>query len=138
MNEGYIKSTNKEEYRKRIIQLLYKAAISEYFKEKTDKSKLEQLIYKDLQVQPYLINEGVTYKEMYLLYSLRCRSHPAKGNYRTMYNGQVQCSLGCLSDENQQQIFEECKILRTNLLLKEGVKMSDIFGNFNKQKKCII
>ena len=100
-------------------------------------SKLEHLIYKTLQVQPYLTNEGFTYKEMYLLYALRCRSHPAKSNYRTLYNGQVQCSLGCLSDETQQHIFEECKILRAHLQLKEGVKISDIFGNFDAQKSAM-
>ena len=40
MIEGYIKSTNKEEYKKRNNQLLYKAAISEYLKERAEKSKV--------------------------------------------------------------------------------------------------
>ena len=56
-----------------------------------------------------------------------------------MYDGQVQCSLGCLIDETQQHIFEECKFLRANLQLREGVKISDIFGNLILQKMpCII
>ena len=54
-----------------------------------------------------------------------------------MYNDQVQCSLGCLSDEAQQHIFEECKFVRENLQLKEGVKLLDIFGKLNLQKKKI-
>ena len=106
-----LKAPIKMNIKKKINQLLHKAAFSEYLKEKAEKSKLEQLLYKTLQVQPYLINEGFTYEEMYLLYSLRCRSHPAKSNYRTMYDGQIQSSLVCLIDETQQHIFEEFKFL---------------------------
>ena len=89
-------------------------------------------------VQPYLTNEGFTYEEIYLLYYHRCRSQPAKSNYRTMHLGQVQCSLGCLSDETKQHIFEKCQFLRANLQLNEVVKISDIFGNFNKQKSAMV
>ena len=124
MNESCIKGSSKEEYKKKINQLLYKAAFCEYMKEKAEKSKLEQLQYKTLQLQPYLIEKSLTYKEIYLLYSLRSRAHPAKNNYRKMYNNQIQCSFGCLSDENQQHVFEECMPLKQNLQYKGGCQGS--------------
>ena len=137
MNESDIKSSSKEEYKKKINQLLYKAAFCEYMREKAEKSKLEQLQYKTLQLQPYLIEKSFTYKEIYLLYSLRSRAHPAKNNYRKMYNNQIQCSFGCLRDENQQHVFEECMPLKQNLQLKGGVKVADIFGGLKLQKAAM-
>ena len=137
MNESEIKLTNKLEYKKKIKRLLYKAAFSEYIKEKAEKSKLNQLEYKTLHLQQYLTEPGFTYKEIYLLYSLRSRSHPAKNNYRKMYNGQIQCTFDCLSDENQQHIFEECKPLREGLHLKEGIKLQDVYGDIKLQKAAI-
>ena len=138
INENDIKSTNKEAYKKKINQLLYKAAFNEYLKEKAEKSKLEHLQYENLQIQPYLTDTGLTYKQMYLLYSLRSRSHPAKSNYRIMYNGQLQCSFGCSSSETQQHIFEACKQLRAGLQLKEGIQVSDIYGDLKQQKSAVL
>ena len=63
MDEKIIKSTNKETYKKKINQLLYKAAFCQYMKEKAEKSKLEHLEYKTLQIQPYLTDPGFTYKK---------------------------------------------------------------------------
>ena len=52
---SYIKIINKDKYKKKNNQRLCKAAFRDYIKEKAEKSKLEQLLYKTLQVQPYLI-----------------------------------------------------------------------------------
>ena len=55
-----------------------------------------------------------------------------------MYNNQIQCSFGCLSDENQQHVFEECMPLKQNLQLKGGVKVADVFGGLKMQKAAMI
>ena len=54
-----------------------------------------------------------------------------------MFNHQLQCRFCYLSEENQQHIFEECKPLRTDLVLKQGVKLVDIYGDIKKQKSAI-
>ena len=113
MNESEIKKTGRQEYKKKINKLIHKAAFNEYIREKSEKSKLNQLQYKNLQIQPYLAKSGLTNKEKNLLYSLRSRSHPATSNYEKMHNNQLQCSFGCLSEENQQHIFESCQPLRS-------------------------
>ena len=138
MEESEIRSMNKFDYKKKIKQLLYKAAFKEYMKEKSDRSKLNQLQYQSLQLQPYLIDKSLTYKEMYLLYSLRSRAHPAKNNYRKMYNNQIQCTFNCSSDENQKHIFEEWLPLRQDLILKRGVNVIDVYWDLKIQKAAIV
>ena len=53
----------KQEYKQKIKELINKAAFIEYSKEKSDKSKLNQLQYKKLQIQPYLAKSGLSNKE---------------------------------------------------------------------------
>ena len=72
------------------------------------------------------------------MYSLRSRAHPAKNNYRKMYNNQIQCTFGCSSDENQKHIFEECMPLRQDLILKGGVNVLDVYGDLKMQKAAIV
>ena len=71
-------------------------------------------------------------KEINLLYSLRSRSHPAKQNYRKMYNN-IQCVFGCLEDEDQYHIFVKCEKIRKNLIKKETVDISHIYGTLQQQ-----
>ena len=40
-----------------------------------------------------------------------------------MYNSQLLCSFGCLSEENLHHIFEAYQQLREDILLKEGRKL---------------
>ena len=55
-----MRSANKAEYKKKIKQILYKAYFSEYMKEKETKSKLNQLEYNSLTIQPYLTEKVLT------------------------------------------------------------------------------
>ena len=55
-----------------------------------------------------------------------------------MYNNQIQCSFGCLRDENQQHVCEESMPLKQNLHLKGGVKVADTFGGLKLQKAAMI
>ena len=55
-----------------------------------------------------------------------------------MHNNQIKCTFGCLRDENQQTIFEECIPLKQNLHIKGGVKVADIYGDIKLQKAAIM
>ena len=137
IKEDDIKLYTKVEYRKKINKLVKKAAFSEYIKEKEQKSKLNNLTYETLNIQPYLTKCGFTKKEISLLYSLRSRSHPAKCNYKKMYNYRLQCSFGCLTDESQCHIFEQCKPVREKLELKETYRINYIYGDLSKHKAAV-
>ena len=54
-----------------------------------------------------------------------------------MHNNQLFCSFGCLSEENQQHIFESCQPLRSQLVMNEAVTITDIYGDLNQQKLAI-
>ena len=137
LNEHEIKSTNKCDYKKKIRNLLMKAAFAEYMKEKDQKSKLNNLTYDSLKIQPYLTKNSYSHKEKCLLYSLRSRSHPAKSNYKKMYQNNMQCSFGCLKEETQFHVFQECEKTRQNLDLNEKVEFSFIYGKLYQQKAAI-
>ena len=114
-----------------------KAAFIEYMKEKDQKSKLNHLTYDSLKIQPYLTKNSYSHKEICLLYSLRSRSHPAKSNYKKMYQNNMQCSFGCLSEETQFHIFEECPKIREKMELKENFNISFIYGHLYQQNVAV-
>ena len=137
LNEEDIKSTNKCDYKKKIKELIMKAAFNEYMKEKEQKSKLNHLTYDSLKIQPYVTKNSYSHKEICLLYSLRSRSHPAKSNYKKLYQNNMQCSFGCLSEETQFHVFEECLKIREKLDKKENFKISFIYGHLYQQNAAV-
>ena len=54
-----------------------------------------------------------------------------------MHNNQLLCRFCCLNEESQQHIFESCQPLRAQLVLREGVKITDIYGDLSHQKLAI-
>ena len=60
--------------------------------------------------------------------------HPSKNNFRKMHPNNLKCSLGCIADEDQRHIFENCSALKsfqyTNLY-------NFIFEDSDKQKEAI-
>ena len=84
-----------------------------------------------------MTKNSYSHKEKCLLYSLRSRSHPAKSNYKKMYQNNMQCSFGCLKEETQFHVFQECEKTRQNLDLNEKVEFSFIYGKLYQQKAAI-
>ena len=54
-----------------------------------------------------------------------------------MHNNQLLCRFDCLNEESQQHIFESCQPLRAKLVLREGVKITEIFKDLSHQKLAI-
>ena len=105
------------------------------------KSKVEKIILqlsqkknKKLHMQPYLTTNLLTTFEKQTLFSLRCRNFNVKSNYKTMYNGDMNCRI-CLdpqSFEDEEHTFS-CKVLTFGLEIEEDVKFSDIYSDLPKQ-----
>ena len=54
-----------------------------------------------------------------------------------MHNNQLLCRYCCLNEESQQHIFESYQPLRAQLVLREVVKITDIYGDLSHQKLAI-
>ena len=105
---------SKIQYKKKINDMVNKAAFKYLTKQKEGHKKVKKknLVYKDLQIQPYLTSKLLNNDERNLLYSLRSMCHPAKQNFGKMNRNNLLCSFGCLQTEDQFHMFIQCPYLR--------------------------
>ena len=136
INEEQIKSMSKSEYKKHIKELVQIASYKYLMKEKEKHTKLDDVTYTDLKIQPYLTDCKFSKEERKLLIALRSRCHSAKTNFRKLNKGNLGCSLGCNTDENQAHIFQDCQVLNPQNT-QDNVEYNFIFKETNKQKQAI-
>ena len=133
LNEKEIKEMSKEDYKKTVKELVEKAAMKYFLEEKKSHSKLEEVFYDKLQLQPYLTDRRFSTEERKLLVLLRSRCFSAKTNFKKLWKENLECSLGCSSNEDQRHIFTQCIWLPPS---PETV-YENIFKETNKQKETI-
>ena len=63
MDENIIINTPKLVYKKFIKSLIKKAAFEEYMQDKSSKSKLDEVTYESLKIQPYLTEQKLNTQE---------------------------------------------------------------------------
>ena len=119
-------SMSKSEHKQKKKKLVQKAIFKFYMKEKEKLSKLEMLEYTSLQIQPYLITETMTTKEINLLYSLRSRCHESKLNFRKMNKNDLRCRFGCDQVESQEHIFTQCIKLKGTQQITQDAEYKNI------------
>ena len=95
--------------------MVTKAAFKTYMREKESFSKLKDLLYKELKLQPYLKSNIFNRSEVNLLIALRSRCYSAKMNLKTMYVKNLKCELGCEEPEDQQHIFQKCLHIKKHI-----------------------
>ena len=78
MDENAIFSTPKNSYKKKIKDLVIKAAFKYFLKIKEGHTKLNETIYTEFVLQPYLKTKLLNKSEKKLLYLLRSKCHSAK------------------------------------------------------------
>ena len=54
-----------------------------------------------------------------------------------MHRGDLKCRLGCLDDESQTHIFENCEALKSKVNYESKNSIQKIFGSFIDQKESI-
>ena len=108
INEKEIQEMSKELYKKTIKELVRTAALKSLLDEKVSHSKLDEVKYDKLQTQPYLTERRFSSEERKLLALLRSRCFGAKSNFKKLWRGNLGCSLGCPSNEDQNHIFTQC------------------------------
>ena len=138
INDQKIMKMTKTEYQN-YIQVKIEAASFQYYlslKEKS-KKKMHELKYDKLRTQDYLTSSQFSQKEINLLFALRSKSYPAKMNFKKMNRGNPKCGFHCYEDETQLHIFENCEPLKKKINLKINMKLENIYGTIEQQKKAI-
>ena len=133
LNEKEIKEMSKEDYKKTIKELVEKAAMKYFLEEKKSHSKLEEVFYDKLQLQPYLTDRRFSTEERKLLVLLRSRCFSAKTNFKKLWKENLECSLGCSSNEDQRHIFTQCIWLPPS----PEIIYENIYKETNEQKETI-
>ena len=136
IDEENIKMMPKEAYKKKINKLVRAAAFRDLIIQKEKHSKLNDLTYTQLKIQPYLSSKLFNNKERKLLFSLRSRCYLSKMNFKKMYKYDLKCIFGCNSDEDQRHIFTQCESIvaetNTQYTLYNNIFCSDV----NKLKEA--
>ena len=139
-NDERISKIPKEQYRNMIKRKVENEAFHYFLtlKEKS-KKKMGHLKYTELAIQPYLINGQFTLNQIKLLFSLRSKCYPAKLNFRKLNRGNLKCVMGCIEDESQSHIFENCEPLRKTLdQHQQNISIEKIYGSVQDQKEAVL
>ena len=136
LNDEEIKKIPKETYKKMVKKMVNEAAFKSYTAKKETYQKMRNLEYKQLELSPYLKSNEFSGKERKLLTLLRSRCHPARNNFKKMYQNQIKCNFGCNEKEDQEHIFMRCEPIIKNVTSKK-VEYGDIFKERDKQKETV-
>ena len=101
-------------------------------------TKSEQLHFEG-KMQKYLTSPNLTLSDKKFLFKLRSKMLRIKGNFSSIYRGNLTCSL-CLDDQSEENeshllsCLEIIKLLGRNV---KNVKYEDVFKDQVKQKKAV-
>ena len=98
-------------------------------------SKLDNITYSELKVQPYLTDMRFHKEERQLIVLLRSRCHNTKNNFKKLYKNDLLCSYGCQVLEDQIHKFTQCKTLRQQITISDIPEYTHLFNDVNKQKR---
>ena len=104
LTDEEIKVLPRFQYKKMVKNLVQKAAFAYLIEEKRHHSKLNDVTYSELKLQPYLQDCRFNKEERKLLTCMRSRCYNAKINFRKLHRNDFKCKLGC---ENQFHILTQ-------------------------------
>ena len=137
LNEDEICHTPKNIYKVKIKDLISKAAFKHFLTIKETHSKLNDLSYSELKVQPYLTSNMITNEQKQLLYKLRSKCHESKMNFRKMHKNNLKCVFGCSQDEDQKHAFLYCWPIVSKIKNHHVTQYNNLFGTLQEQEKTI-
>jgi hypothetical protein len=88
-------------------------ALKELQQKQETHSKMTNLLYKDLTIQPYLTREDLTIQQKKMLFKYRTRMENFGENFRGS-NGPVPCPLCGTHLDNQEMSFQ-CQIIKAEV-----------------------
>ena len=135
LSDELIVKMKKKKFKKFLKCKIKETAMKYLNKIKNSHSKVENINYENLQVQPYLVDTKFTTNEKQLLFRLRTRMTNVKLNFRSSYQD-LSCNL-CASNSLQSDIhllecetlIDKCSQLRNDI----ASEYEDIFGSLSEQ-----
>ena len=142
-NEHEITSSHNEQYKKLIKTNLEKAAFNVLITKQQSHSKVRDIKYNKLEIQPYLKSTQFSNDDVSLLAALR--THTVRGirvNFKKLYNNNTLCPLKCSPSSPQQDTQEHLlvcsKLVNSNELTHRVISHDDIYGNVSQQKEAAV
>ena len=121
-----IKSKSKVSFKKIIKEKTKQVAFKYLMKKKSTHSKLDDLKYTELKIQPYLSTNALFKDDAQLLFKLRTRMADFKANFK---NGNIDLTcFSCPSEDRQDHILT-CDLITSNIPEASTVKYETIFSN---------
>ena len=96
-------------------------------------SKLKDVTYSELQVQPYLSTNLLNNEQKELLYILRSKCHESKMNFSKMHKNNMKCVFGCSYVEDQKHAFLYCWPIVSQIENHHITQYDNIFGTLQEQ-----
>ena len=93
-------------------------------KGKQSREKGENLHYKNLEIQSYLLNEKFKYRDALFLFKIRTEMLDVRKNFSHKFKNNMTCQA-CFSHTDSQQGIIECSALNT---VQTQIKYNDLFS----------
>ena len=148
LDETVIIAMTDIQYKKYIKKYIHKAALIYLKQIQAPHSKVNNIEYKNLLIQPYMISHEFNNPEVTMLTALRSHTvRNIKMNFSSWYTNDLSCSLKCQqiqqnqNEDSQQHLFI-CKTLLSQLnqeqyKLIEGISYNDLYSNTVRQKLAV-
>lgn len=108
-----IKQMKKSSFKKLVKGKANEAALNYLNSLKLTHSKLDNLKYSELQIQPYLINRSIYTPMAQQVFNWRTRMANFRSNF-SHGNEDLTCPMGCLHLDSQENILK-CEIIQDNI-----------------------
>ena len=121
-----IKNMKKDVFKKTVKEKCKEISLKYLLEDNDQKSKLKNLKYYQLQLQPYLMSKKITTRQKKLLFRFRTIMVKVGHNY----GKRTKCPLCKLKDDTQEHLFQ-CVVLKLNcseLYNAQDEKYQDIFS----------
>ena len=144
-----IRNTGRQQFKTYIKQKVSLTAFRYLKNLQSGHSKIREIQYTKLNIQPYLLSQLFINNESKVLAALRSRTHESfKSNFRNLYGGNTECPLKCwengeIPKQDTQQHILECSDIHKDFLCTDivngSIQYSDILGSdTQKQKELIV
>ena len=105
--------------------------------QKRSHTKLNDVIYSNMKIQPYLTTPILNNKQKELLYNLRSHCHASKNNFKKINRNNLQCIFKCRQVEDQIHTFSNCAPVLDNIEGSYTTEYKDIFGSLAEQSRVM-
>ena len=144
MNIKDIQSLSKQALKKQLKSTIKKAAFKHLNKLKNQHSKVKNISYTELALQPYFKSNTITNEEAKLLFGLRTKTVKGiKANFAQMNINCLHCPLKFWEKDEAPEIDTQehllkCKKLADQIEKTGIIEYSHIYSDLVKQKEAIV